>query len=174
MKWIEMQGPIIPILRIMANYYSKRCYLDPEDLTQEAWLALCRRRGHTVAVAQTAMINAAETSRVQRKYDKIGAELRNDKYHQHFEYLDLPVYLARLDCDNQEIIKMYYLEEKSVKEIAKRCDMSVSGINRRIKIAMVQMRGNDVQVKAINSRYSRSRRKTTTGWKRLSKYYKRG
>lgn len=167
MRWIQMQGPTEPIIRIMAIFYSRRCRLDREDLIQEAWLALIRRKGHTIAVAQTAMYNAMMTSRSQSRLDRIAAEQFRARGHAFTkaDKLDIPIYLSKLDGANQEIIRMLFFEEIPVVEIARRCNLSPSTINRRIQKAVEIMRGEEI---TVTTRYSRSRSK---GYKRISKYY---
>lgn len=162
-----MQGPTGPIIRIMAIFYARRCRLDREDLIQEAHLALLRRKGHTIAIAQTAMYNAMATSRSQSRLDRIGAEQFKQRKHYlpKSDLLDIPIYLSKLDGANQEIIRMLFFEELPVTEIAKRCDLSPSAVNRRIKKAVEIMRGEPLENK---QQYSRSRSK---GYRRISKYY---
>lgn len=169
MRWIEMQGPITPILHLMANYYAKNSNLESEDLIQEAWVALCSKKGLSVAVAQTAMSNALATSRSQKRLDLIYAKQLYEKatYYEKFHHLDIPVYLSRLDSVNRMIIEMLYYEDLPVKIIAQRCGLNPSTINARIKKAIALMRGKDIVV-VQTTRFSRPRYKR---FKKISKYY---
>jgi len=57
MLWRNLSGPIGPIIRMMARWYSERHDAEFDDLVQEAWLKIYRRPHATdlVRVAHNAM-----------------------------------------------------------------------------------------------------------------------
>jgi len=86
------------------------------------------------------------------------------------DLLDFPVHLARLDFE-QRMVEMFYFEDLPIVDIASRCNLMPSSINRRLNRAMEVMMGEDVPVPVKNGRYSRPRLRTAAGFKKISKCF---
>ena len=135
MRWVDMRGPVGPIIKAMAGYYASRSGVDRDDLIQEAWLALLSRpHGMPAHVAWSAISNAVARDRTWRKW--LAARPSPPTYEtarQLDARLDVEAILAACPPHTREAARLMFWEGLSRVETARRLGVRESTISRRFQ-----------------------------------------
>jgi DNA-directed RNA polymerase specialized sigma24 family protein len=128
LKWLEMRGSDVAIIRRMASWYSSHSPCEYDDLLQEFELQNLRRPGRRlVLVAMTAMGNLAVRERRYRaRLDRYRPPERHPPDRDGM--MDLPIYLSMLSDVEREALTLRFRDGLTVASAASRLGLSTSAV----------------------------------------------
>lgn len=136
MRWVNMGGPVGPIIKLMAAYYARRVPIEYDDLVQIGWLGVMKRphvkHAHAAYSAITHAILADK--RYRKRLAKVAQlEVHRDRTPRNLTdaRLDAAVILDRCNDLDLEILYLRFWEDLSISETAARMGANPSTVKSR-------------------------------------------
>ena len=137
MRWVNMSGPVGPIIKLMAAYYARRVPgFEYDDLVQIGWLGVMKRPH--VKHAHAAFTAIAHAIRADGRYRRRLAraaqlEVHRDRTPRNLTdaRLDAAAILERCDERDKTILRLRYWDDLKVHEIADAIGISREAVSQR-------------------------------------------